>query len=135
MSRHDTQYPVSVKIIIGWITGWLEPLPLARCPYANMGTSGKFVIQRRQGIQRGQIPSGGLPAPLLRPANSVTAAARPSAGQGSALRPGRTHFVTRIRAGPPEDVDVPDRPVSQWVYRRVILEPVRRDESEGEGGK
>ena len=27
----------------------------------------------------------------------------------------------RIRAGPPEDVDVPGRPVSQWVYRRVML--------------
>ena len=41
--------------------------------------------------------------------SSATSAARPSAGQG-----------VPARAGPPEDVDVPGRPVSQWMYRRVL---------------
>ena len=46
---------------------------------------------------------------------------RPARRPGRGCPPGRerARFVTRVRAGPPEDVDVPDRPVSQWMYRRV----------------
>ena len=53
--------------------------------------------------------------------SSAMAAARSSAGQETFLAGRRARFVTRTRAGPPEDVDVPGRPVSQWMYRRVIL--------------